>query len=111
MSEVVESWETFSARWDDTIARLEAEFPAGWSVTGYQGHPTHNGVSWVAQLRFDGKVVAQLEDSGMGSAVAVFFTDKETSARFWADVNAALPDEKHEPDQLVIEALLRRSGY
>jgi len=115
------TYEEVDKYWDSTIARLKAEFPAEWSITGYKGHGTRDGVAWVAKLRRNGKVVGSLEDSGVGGSVFIDFWTKvgnsidyghnSEDAKAWAAaIAAALPDEKIEPDQMVIEALLQRAG-
>jgi hypothetical protein len=102
--------------WDATIARLKVELPATWTVTGYKGHATHDGVAWTASLRWSGKRVAVFEDAGRGGAVDVFFIDpdhaiRERNHKAWDKVVAeALPGEKFEPEAMVIEALLQRAG-
>lgn len=113
------TYEEVDKYWDSTIARLKAEFPSEWSITGYKGHGTHDGVAWVAKLRLNGKVVAYLEDSGRGGGTDIGFwkkvgttvtQDRESLALWDAAIKAALPDEKLEPWEMVIEALLQRAG-
>lgn len=102
-----EAWER---EWNESIARIRADFPSGWSITGYKGHNTHDGVAWVATLRLDGKSVAFLEDSGVGGGVWSQFRDRADRELFDKAVADVLPDEKTEPEQMVFEALLQRSG-
>jgi hypothetical protein len=113
---MAEDIDQFTKDWDATIARLREELPAEWSVTGYKGHQTHDGVAWTASLRLNGKRVATFEDAGRGGSVYTFFlapdhvTRNRERDRWEKAVADALPDEKFEPDQMVIEALLLRAG-
>ena len=115
--DVAEDVDQFTKDWDATLTRLITEFPAEWSIGSYKGHSTRDGVAWVANLRLNGKVVGHLEDAGRGGSIDIDFWDTKgggrnvEAAKAWKDAIAkALPEEKFEPEALVVEALLLRAG-
>jgi len=107
------AYEGFMLMWDEALAKAGADF-ARWSVTGYRGHRTRDGVAWVATLRLDGKAVAQLEESGQGGGVEISFwtytRNREAEAAWTADVRRVLPGEGPSAVEIAVEALLRRAG-
>jgi hypothetical protein len=111
-----QDFDTFEAEWDKSMKHAIETVDPRWSITGYKGHATRDGVAFVATLRFEGKAVGHLEDSGRGGGVDIDFlgTDgRNTIAqKAWEDeVTRVLPDEgKYMGEEMLAEALLQKAG-
>jgi hypothetical protein len=111
-----QDFDTFQAEWDKSMKHAIETVDPRWSITGYKGHATRDGVAFVAKLRLDGKIVGHLEDSGRGGGVTIDFwgTDGENvrERKLWdAEVGRVLPDEgKYMGEEMLAEALLQKAG-
>jgi hypothetical protein len=59
-----------------------------WSVTGYRCIGGDETPMYSAKVRLDGKAVAEASNGGCGGPDNLYFCDKATSDRFYADVKA-----------------------
>lgn len=65
------------------LAATGVEGPTdGYTVTGYQGHNTHDGVAFVAKLRKDGKIVGSIQNDGTGGDTWVNFLSRADASAF-----------------------------
>ncbi len=105
----MEDFDTFLGDYNERIAHGIANLDPAYSVTGYRGHNTRDGVAFTANLRLAGRIVATIEDSGTGGGPRVYCYTPEDRAAWENEVERVFPGD-YLAGETAVESLLQRAG-
>ncbi|WP_432489596.1 hypothetical protein [Kineococcus sp. SYSU DK018] len=79
-----------------------------YSISGYQEHPTPDGISWSCDLLRHGQSIGLVTSTGRGTPDAYSFTDTARGEEFLTAAHDLHPDQPHPEDVLVDELITIR---
>lgn len=107
---MAQSFEEAERNYEVVLEAALAGLTDEWGVRAHRQHKTWDGAAYAGKITRARKAVGSYENSGQGGPTGFWFDDPTDRAAFEAEAQRLLPTIDFEREDMLLTAMLLRSG-